>query len=53
MAKGDKSRKVPGFLDLYRKIRKEAPGPTRVEEPKRGTGHSYSKRDRRSWRKGE
>ena len=48
-----KPRKTLGFMDLYRKIRKDLPGPTQVEEPKRGTGHSYSKRDRRDWKRGE
>jgi hypothetical protein len=51
--KRKKDRKPLGFMDLYRKIRKDLPGPTQVEEPKRGTGHSYSKRDRRDWKRGK
>ncbi len=51
MKKNKTAGGLPGFVDLYKSIRKGLPGPTRAEEPKRGTGHSYSKRDRHGWRR--
>ncbi len=50
MAGHKESRKIPGFRDIYKKIRKEVPAPMRVEEPRKGKGHTYSKRDRKGWR---
>jgi hypothetical protein len=47
-----KAHKPMGFSELYRKIRKDVPAPMRVEEPRKGKGHTYTKRDRRTWKKG-